>query len=919
MTEDTPKGSLTPRPAGEETSPSPEERGLRSPPEPFRADPPPPPTAPSFMGPDSEEKKALDYIRSFLPGDEQEEAEKLKFLDCVSVLSKAASAGSPEGTLEGLVSKAQLVEKIAVLIHQEPVTSLTGPVRQQALLAITELSKVKPPLRGVEEANLLALCFSSVFSLPPAETVQAQEAALYTPTLKAMDGMLKALVCEDEKPNLGQLQNILEFLLPWTAAKELHGRLRAVERIAWLMRLIAAHHRCKGMEEFRVLGRLVGCLTLCCAEQEQICWAVDALHHLYSFMLQQKCRTLAKGSAEYLQVLRDWQAENTFWFAWFTNTSDIAVMFGKYLCPAERMDFILTAIDGMSDASIHNTVAAGRMLRAILGVPVPSLERVAEAVQSLHRTLDSISEPLALQELLRALLLLGYQYSEEVVRALLGCSLACDSVAAEMWRTLTSHPKTTGRILRELLNRLQEWSTDQPHDISQQMAALTPLAATQALYEVLQEPACRREVQELYPQFYVALLFQITYTVEPSVHDVAFYWWRCKQQNTPTPLSPIRCVVKAMKALLRCAGYGDQVTFLQKQGGWDMLVSANTHHRGVCLLARAMVRSRLQERAWIFHQLMAILERRDDKRHVPAMAFFIQLLQCPDLGNELEDAVLDQMRRQLRDPNAVVRWLALKGLCNLALHPEKVGKLQRLLPAVQERLHEADRDVVAKAITVLKLILTRVDRQSASSAAVHVAETLLQFFADESSKLRVLSITLFKALLGVVTEPYRWRMKEPVLRSLVPLLLLLHDKLSVAQECWNTLARAALFLRWRRFRALIQRREMWQSCECLLARYRHRADNFLCQTLPFLENPQAPVREAAVRFLGLTARQLDPRSRDKLDAVCNVLKGLAQDSRSSVRCLATQTILILDTYKNQPAAGCSLRTFAHRIRTMCAR
>ncbi|CAM4683002.1 unnamed protein product [Lepidochelys olivacea] len=70
--------------------------------------------------------------------------------------------------------------------------------------------KVKPLLRGLEQSSLLATCFCSVFSLPPAETTQGVEAALYTKTLKVMDEMLKALVCEDQKPHLLVLQNILE-------------------------------------------------------------------------------------------------------------------------------------------------------------------------------------------------------------------------------------------------------------------------------------------------------------------------------------------------------------------------------------------------------------------------------------------------------------------------------------------------------------------------------------------------------------------------------------------------------------------------------------------------------------------------------------------------------------------------------------
>ncbi|CAM4438344.1 unnamed protein product [Lepidochelys olivacea] len=230
------------------------------------------------MGPDSEEKEALDYVDGFLKGNEQDEAKTLKFLDCVSTFSRAVLTRSPERNLAAFLSKALLVEKIKELIDHESVDAVTGMVHQQVMLAIMELSNVKPPLWGMEQSNLLATCFSSIFSLPPAQTIQGMEAALNTKTLKAMDEMLKALVCEDQKSNLVVLQNILEqfvpicfspFLFPRTTSKEVHGQLRAVVRISWLIILIAGHHKFKGVEEFRVLGQLVGCPSLCCAEQEQ--------------------------------------------------------------------------------------------------------------------------------------------------------------------------------------------------------------------------------------------------------------------------------------------------------------------------------------------------------------------------------------------------------------------------------------------------------------------------------------------------------------------------------------------------------------------------------------------------------------------------------------------------------------------------
>ncbi|CAM5122554.1 unnamed protein product, partial [Natator depressus] len=608
MAEEVRKVPLKPILAWEETRPPPGKSPQKSPqqqqelcvPQPFHADSPSRGNASCFMGPDSQEKETLEYINAFLNGNEQEEAKKLEFLDRVITISRAVLTRHPDRNLSAFLGKALLVEKIKELIDLESVDSLTSGVRQQAMLAIMELSKVKPLLRGMELSSLLNLCFSSTFSLPPAETNQGVEAALYNNTLNTMDELLKALVCEDEKPNLVVLQNIVEVLLPWTASKEVHVRLRAVGRITWLTKFISGQHQFKGLEEFRVLGQLVGCLTLLCAEQEQkICRsAMEGLHHLYAFLLWQKRTTLAKQSAEYLQVFREWRAENTFWVTWFTNTSNIAMMhwvsskpdpsslsgvvgaspeinalqgiiastqqcqpllstreciravqycapvhchtglchvrqlliagwvlcipgavtqpcpgragfactpgwatpgcsvrlephwaakgvslagffqmFGKYFNPSERMDFLLTAIEGMKDTSVHDSVAARHMLHVILWVPSPSLERVSEAVTSIYHNLDSISELLAQQQLLKALVVLGHQYSEEVVTTLLGCSLSCDSVAVEMWRVLTSHPKTAGKVLRELLNTLQERPLHPHHDdVSQQEVGVAPLA-----------------------------------------------------------------------------------------------------------------------------------------------------------------------------------------------------------------------------------------------------------------------------------------------------------------------------------------------------------------------------------------------------------------------------------------------------------
>ncbi|CAM5122854.1 unnamed protein product [Natator depressus] len=736
MAEEVRKVPLKPIRAWEETRPPPGKSPQKSPqqqqelcvPQPFHADSPSRGNASCFMGPDSQEKETLEYINAFLNGNEQEEAKKLEFLDRVITISRAVLTRHPERNLAAFLGKALLVEKIKELIDLESVDSLTSGMRQQAMLAIMELSKVKPLLRGMELSSLLNVCFSSTFSLPPADTNQGVEAALYNNTLNTMDELLKALVCEDEKPNLVVLQNIVESPAPLdriqggACAAEGSGKNHLADQIHLWSTSIQGDWR--SSESWASWWAVSLCSVLSRSRR-----SADRLWRDFTTSTPSCCgkngTTLAKQSAEYLQVFREWRAENTFWVTWFTNTSNIAMMFGKYFNPSERMDFLLTAIEGMKDTSVHDSVAARHMLHVILWVPSPSLERVSEAVTSIYHNLDSISEPLAQQQLLKALVVLGHQYSKEVVTTLLGCSLSCDSVAVEMWRVLTSHPKTAGKVLRELLNTLQERPLHPHHDVSQQEVGVAPLA---------------------------------------------------------------------------------------------------------------------------------------------------------------------------------------------------IGKLQRQLPVIVERLHKADRDIISNAITVLRDILAGMDRQSASPVAVQVAEKLLPFFHDESSKLRVLSIALFKHLLELVRGPSRRKMKELVLRSLVPLLLLLHDERpNVSQVCWDTLRSALEFLRWSQLGALVQKKELWRGCDCLVACYKGRAETFLCQAMAFVENPQAPIREAAIRFLGLTARQLDQQSQEKLEAICNVLKGLQQDSKSSVRCLALQTMLILNACKKHRPARTSLRTLLHRMRLMHTR
>ncbi|KAM6188800.1 uncharacterized protein WM294_015149 [Sarcoramphus papa] len=96
-------------------------------------------------------------------------------------------------------------------------------------------------------------------------------------------------------------------------------------------------------------------------------------------------------------------------------------------------------------------------------------------------------------------------------------------------------------------------------------------------------------------------------------------------------------------------------------------------------------------------------------------------------------------------------------------------------------------------------------------------------------------------------------------------------------------------------------------CSLQLVQDRSRAEEYLKQSLPYLEDAQAPLREAAVRFIGLAVRPLRDQSEEKLAEVCHALRTLEKDSEPSIYSLAYQTILILGSPKVQQTSRRSLR------------
>ncbi|KAJ6655486.1 hypothetical protein lerEdw1_005064 [Lerista edwardsae] len=538
--------------------------------------------------------------------------------------------------------------------------------------------------------------------------------------------------------NPSLLREVLQFLLPDTSSPAAEGRELALARISNVISCITNHCVGKGMKDFK-LGQIVGTLTLCLRDpSEDVChWAADGLHRLYTLILTQKGMTTADDNREYRELLREWEEEKVFWLAWFSDVSNTSMIFKRCLRADDQTDFMLIAVKGMKDQSIYNTKAAVQMLKAMLRDPMPSLMKTPKAIQVTHHCLDHISDTEARHEVHRYIRLLGNSHPAEVVKALLNCSLQCDSTASAMWHALTSFSEPAQKMLSELQDILLE----KPLNVEDMVntAALRPLAATTALYEILKHlsPACKGVLKAMYPMLSIAVLCQISYTLNFTHQEIDIYWRICIQQHIPTPLVPFRSALRTFKSLLKRAGDGDQALIMNKRGGLrapDQPQDSPEGRHTLCQVSRwwckALIRS--QGCTGMLSYLMDILDSKDESKHITAMTFLVELIRQQAFDDANEGRVIKQLRKKLTASKFELRSLSLDGMLHMATHPDKIAKLEAALPDILARLKEVNRDVNVKALHLLPYLLRSLQKEGAGSLAMDVATRVLPLFDDVS-------------------------------------------------------------------------------------------------------------------------------------------------------------------------------------------
>uniref|UniRef100_A0A674GEQ9 Maestro heat-like repeat-containing protein family member 6 n=1 Tax=Taeniopygia guttata TaxID=59729 RepID=A0A674GEQ9_TAEGU len=514
-------------------------------------------------------------------------------------------------------------------------------------------------------------------------------------------------------------------------------------------------------------------------------------------------------------------------------------------------------------------------------------QQVPAKVKNIHQSL--MSQVTVNVWLKTDILRLAKEQPADVVLTLLRCAPTCDRAAAMIWRTIGSSSRTVEKVLPALLCVMENWPLHSMCTSDGDNEEVFALAATLGLWVILQVPKCHKAMNLYSSRLFVALLFHVVITTQQIPSEEVATFWRACQEEHRLHCKPNRFAVQAMKVLLCRLQRNHVMLALELKGGWDMLLCADTQHYAVGLLARGLCHVLDSFCSRIAFRLLRPQSREEPCWDLPSLAFLVEVLGGLDLI-ECGDRVLEMMSRHLRSECRERRRLALRGLVVLTKDPSMARRMYPLSQSLLELLGDADGEVVSMSLHVFTNVLQHKDILVSRTTAPKLAEALLLLFDHDSSYVHLLSIQLFDKMMNLVEDEGKKPMKKILCQSLLPLFLHCHeDNQHVANASRETLLGVAEFLKKRNLKKLLKKEQLSKFAECLLAEDRSRVAEHLRRALPYLQSPQEPLREAALRFMGMARRYLKGQPAE-LHLLTQALEAMSEDDSPSSTNLELQAI-----------------------------
>ncbi|XP_051643138.1 uncharacterized protein LOC127470983 [Manacus candei] len=554
--------------------------------------------------------------------------------------------------------------------------------------------------------------------------------------------------------------------------------------------------------------------------------------------------------------------------------------------PCREMITMLTKGTAKPDTMLTQSLASAPSMDFFGERVVSRRDEVPALVRKMHQSLSSNTPPD--DRLFINILRLTDMYPADVVFTLLRCAPSCDRAAATLWKTIASSGMTVEKVLPKLLRVMEDWPLHSTSTSDGDKTDVFALAATRVIWEILRLPWCPEPLVKYSPPLLVHLLFQVFISTKQMPEEVNAFWRGCREKRG-LPANPNRFAGQTVKALLRRLRCLHLVMAMERKRGWDTLLNTDTHHYAVGLLAREMRRASSPLCSPVALCLLGLLIREKPRWELPAMAFLVEILDCLDM-TDCGESILEILSRHLQSECKERRRLALRGLVVLSKDPVMATRMCSLSESLVELLQDADVEVLGMALPMFINMLQNKDILISRPTAPKLAEALRPLFDSDNSHVQVLSIRLFRKVMELVVAEGKKPLGKYVSQSLLPLFLHWHEeKQRLAEASREALLGAAKFLKRRDLNQLLKTEQPLKFSERMLEKDKRRAAEYLRQALPYLESPKEPVREAALKFIGIAGGCLRGQP-EELQVICEALQAMRKDNCPSYTSVMVQAL-----------------------------
>ncbi|CAM4677528.1 unnamed protein product [Lepidochelys olivacea] len=368
-----------------------------------------------------------------------------------------------------------------------------------------------------------------------------------------------------------------------------------------------------------------------------------------------------------------------------------------------------------------------------------------------------------------------------------------------------------------------------------------------------------------------------------------------------------RLSIKALESVLFKGGNERLVRELRKQRTWTLVENPKTHHEGVCLLVRLLLRSGLITPE-IIQSLLPWVNSPSENHRVTSTAFLAQLMSDPMLREKkFLKPVLHILEEKSHDRNSIVRQMAVRGLGNLVYGvPEKLKKHKKFLMVILIRAlsDPFSSEVIGESMKAVAKVLKELKEKDIGSSFRDLTQQIRTYFDNEDDALRLWSFVLFGILARLTKRKWKGYFAEQVRQSWVTLLLHLQDpNPRVSVECRATFHLCVPFLGLKRLQTAVNEHldgtaelkpEELQVdiCRHLAKENAELLENLYKNTIMYFFSRWEEMRAVAAKLAGIILEHTD-RQRMKwlnLDHLLMSLQFLKKDPSPSVQLVATEVL-----------------------------